>query len=128
MCVLIFVHVKWCCAHVRARKITRPKNVTVGANLHRLIYNLLIGIVFPIYFTISGSNRLFSPKFSKTDLGILLHLRWSSLQQLVTVEPTTNGQYLHVVAVISPCLLAKLKSDENGYALNVAKINYKNEN
>ena len=27
--------------------------VTVGANLHRLIYNLVIAIVFPTYFAIS---------------------------------------------------------------------------
>ena len=42
------------------------------------------------------------------------------MQKLVTVGPTTNGQYLHVVAVTPPCLLAKLKSDENGHALNMA--------
>ena len=42
------------------------------------------------------------------------------MQQLVTVGPTTNGQYLHVAAVTQPSLMAKLKSDENGYALNVA--------
>ena len=38
-----FVHVK----------LRVHKRVTVGANLYRLIYNLLIGIVFPIYFAIS---------------------------------------------------------------------------
>ena len=56
-------------------------------------------------------------KFSKTDLGILPYLRWSSLQQLVTMELTTNGQFLRVTAVTRSSLLAKLKSDENGHAL-----------
>ena len=59
-------------------------------------------------------------KFSKTDLGILLYLRWSPLQQLVMVGPTTNGKYWHVAVVTPPCLPAKLKSDEDGHALNVA--------
>ena len=59
-------------------------------------------------------------KFSKTNLGILAHLRWSSLQQLVTVGPTANGQYLHVAAVTRLSLMPKLKSDEKGYALNAA--------
>ena len=36
----MFVHAKLC-VH---------ETVTVGANLHRLIYNVLIDIVFPIYF------------------------------------------------------------------------------
>ena len=59
--------------------------------------------------------------FSKTDLGILLHLRWNSLRQLVMVRFTTNGQqYLHVAAETQPSLQAKLKSDENGHALKVA--------
>ena len=39
---------------------------------------------------------------------------------VASVEPTANEQYLHAVAVIPLCLLAKLKSDENGHALNVA--------
>ena len=51
-------------------------------------------------------------KFSKMDLGILVYLRWNSLQQLVTVGSSTNGQYLHVAAVARPSLLAKLKLDE----------------
>ena len=36
----MFMHVK---LHVH-------KTVTVGANLYHLIYNLLMGIVFPVYF------------------------------------------------------------------------------
>ena len=32
-------------------KLRVHKTVTVGANLHRLIYNLLIAIVFLTYFT-----------------------------------------------------------------------------
>ena len=59
------------------------------------------------------------PKFSKTDLGIFLYLRWCSLQQLVMVGPTTNGKYWHVAVLTPPCLLARLKLDENGHALNV---------
>ena len=59
-------------------------------------------------------------KFLKTILRILLYLRWNSLQQLVMVRPTTNGQYLHVAAGTRPSLVAKLKSDENGHVLNVA--------
>ena len=59
-------------------------------------------------------------KFSKTILRILLYLSWNSLQQLVMVRPTTNGQYLHVAAVTRPSLVAKLKSDENGHVLNAA--------
>ena len=59
-------------------------------------------------------------KFSKKDLGILPYLKWSSLQQLVTMGLTTNEQYLHVTAVTWSSLLAKLKSDENGHALRVA--------
>ena len=95
--------------------------------------------------------------YSKTDLGTLPGLRWSSLKQLVMVGFTTNGQlYLHVAAVTWLSLQAKLKSDENGHALKAAydffcqhtftffrkrqllsvsltfcfisKINYKNEN
>ena len=31
-----------------------------------------------------------------------------------------NGQYLHIAVVTRPCLMAKLKSDKNGYALNAA--------
>ena len=34
-------------------KLLALKMVTVGANLHRLIYNVLIDITFPIYFVIS---------------------------------------------------------------------------
>ena len=59
-------------------------------------------------------------KFSKTNLGILLYLKWSSLQQLVKVGPTTNGQYLHVAAVTRLSLMAKLKLDGNGYVFNAA--------
>ena len=44
-------------------------------------------------------------------------LRWSSLQQLVTVGFATKGQYLHVAAVILSSLLAKLKLDKNGHVL-----------
>ena len=44
---------KWFCTHDRIREIMCAKAVTVGANLHRSIYNLLIAIVFPIYFAIS---------------------------------------------------------------------------
>ena len=29
------------------------KRVMLGANLHRLIYNLLVAIIFPTYFAIS---------------------------------------------------------------------------
>ena len=59
--------------------------------------------------------------FSKTDLGILPCLRWSSLKQLVIVGFTTNEQsYLHVAAVIRPSLQRKLKFNENGLALKVA--------
>ena len=61
-------------------------------------------------------------KFSKTDLGILSDLRWSSMQQLVTVELTTNGQYLHVAVVTRSSLLANLKSDENGHVLKANRI------
>ena len=59
-------------------------------------------------------------KFSKMNLRILLYLRWSSLQKLVLEGPTMNGQYLHIAVVTRPCLMAKLKSDKNGYALNAA--------
>ena len=59
-------------------------------------------------------------KFSKMDLGILPYLKWSSLQQLVTLELTTSGQYLHVAVVTQLSLLAKLKSDENGHVLKAA--------
>ena len=41
------------------------------------------------------------------------------LQQLVMVGPTTNGKYWHVAVLTPPCLLARLKLDENGHALNV---------
>ena len=59
--------------------------------------------------------------FSKTDLGTLARLRWSSLQKLVMVGLTTNGhQYLHVAAVNQPSLKAELKLDENGHALKAA--------
>ena len=34
-------------------KLRVDKTLTVGANLHRLIYSLLIDIVFPTYFAIS---------------------------------------------------------------------------
>ena len=55
------------------------------------------------------------------DLGTLPHSRWNSLQRLVMVGFTTNGQYcLHVSAVTQPSLQAKLKSDENDHALKVA--------
>ena len=46
---LVFVYVKWFCAHVHARKII----VIVGINLNRLIYNALIDTVYPTYFPIS---------------------------------------------------------------------------
>ena len=59
-------------------------------------------------------------KFSKTDLGILPYLRWSSLQQLVTMGLKTNGQCLYVTAVTRSSLLTKLKLDENGHALKAA--------
>ena len=59
-------------------------------------------------------------KFSKTDLGILPYLKLTSLQQLVTVGLTTNGQYLHVAAVTRSSLLGKLKSDENSHVLKAA--------
>ena len=40
---------------------------------------------------------------------------WGSLQQLVTVGFTTNGQwYLHVSAVTRPSSQAKLRSNEKG--------------
>ena len=56
------------------------------------------------------------PIFSKTDLGTLSHLKWNSLQKLVMVGFTTNGQqYLDVAAVTQPSLQAKLKLDGNGY-------------
>ena len=45
-----FVHIKWLCAQVRATKLRMHKTVTVGINLHSLIYNLLIIIIFPIEF------------------------------------------------------------------------------
>ena len=58
-------------------------------------------------------------RFANADLGTLPHLRWNSLQQLVMVGFRTNGQqYLHVAVVTQPSLQAKLKSDENGLALN----------
>ena len=43
------------CTDFRARKMVLRMHikVTVGANLHRLIYNVLIDIVFPIYFDVS---------------------------------------------------------------------------
>ena len=59
-------------------------------------------------------------KFSKTGLGILPYLRWSSSQRLVTMGLTTNGQCLHVTPVTRLSLLAKLKLDENGHALKAA--------
>ena len=59
-------------------------------------------------------------KFSKTDLEILLYLRWSSLQQLVAVGLTSNGQYLHVAVVTQSTLLSKLKSNENGHVFKAA--------
>ena len=59
--------------------------------------------------------------FSKMDLGTQPHLIWSSLQQLVMVGFTTNGQkYLHVAAVTRLSIQLKLKSDENGHALKTA--------
>ena len=59
--------------------------------------------------------------FSEMDLGTLPYLSWSSLQQLVMVGLTTNGQqYLHVAAVTQPSLKANLKSEENGHALKAA--------
>ena len=66
-------------------------------------------------------------RFSKTHKGVLPHLRWSALQELVMVGFTTSGQqYLHVATVTRPSLQAKLKLDENGHALKVAsdKISY----
>ena len=59
-------------------------------------------------------------KFTKTNLGILPYLRWSSLQQLLMMGLTTNGQYLHDTAVTRSSLLAKLKSDENNYVSKAA--------
>ena len=59
-------------------------------------------------------------EFSKTDLEFLPYLRWSPLQQLVTVGLTANGQYLYIAAVTASSLLAKLKSDENSHALKAA--------
>ena len=47
---------KWFCTHDRAREIMCAKTVTVGANLHCLIHNLLIAIVFPTYFPSVDSN------------------------------------------------------------------------
>ena len=38
---------------LRAQRFCVHKKVTVGANLHCLILNVLIGIAFPIYFAIS---------------------------------------------------------------------------
>ena len=59
--------------------------------------------------------------FSKTDRGTLAHLRWRSLQRLVTVGLATNEHYyFHVAAVTGPSLLVKLKSDENCHALKAA--------
>ena len=64
-----------------------------------------------------------------SDTGTLPHLKWRSLQQLVTVESwkvtssdgfSNNEQYVHVAGVIWPSLLAKLKLDENDHVLKVA--------
>ena len=54
------------------------------------------------------------------NFAIFNYLKWSSLQQLVTLAPKTNGQYLHIAALTGTSLLAKLKSDENGHALKAA--------
>ena len=65
----------------------------------------------------------------KPDPGTLPHLRWSSLQQLVSVKTCKGLQLiglqpidsiLHVAAVTQPSLQTKLKTDENGHALKVA--------
>ena len=56
-------------------------------------------------------------KFSKTNLGILPYLRWSSLQQLAKVGLTTSGQYFHVTVVTPSSLLAKLRLDRSGHVL-----------
>ena len=58
--------------------------------------------------------------FLEMDLGTLPHLRVSSLQQLVMVGFTSNGQqYFHVTAVTGPSLQAKSKSDENSLDLKM---------
>ena len=67
-----------------------------------------------IDFHMKPDQFLHIVKFSKMDLGILPYLRRSSLQQLVTVGLTPNGQYLHLTAVTRLFLLANLKLHENG--------------
>ena len=57
--------------------------------------------------------------FSKTDLGTMPHLRWSSLQQLVIGNSSVYNQWT-VAAITQPPLQAKLKSDENGHVLKAA--------
>ena len=92
--------------------------------------------------------------FSKTDLGTLPHLRWSSLQQLVMVGFTTNEQYCSNSTIFSskikirwkwPCLEGSTRYDflfcrhvfiffQKRQLLSasltfcfILKINYKNE-
>ena len=62
-----------------------------------------------LVFTQNQTNFCAWQSFQR-HLGVLPYLRWSSLQQLVTMGLTTNGQYLHVTAVTQLSLLAKLKS------------------
>ena len=65
----------------------------------------------------------------KVDPGTLPHLRWSSLQQLVSVKTCKglhliglqpNDSILHVAVVTQPSLQTKLKTDKNSHALKVA--------
>ena len=59
--------------------------------------------------------------FPEIDLGTLPHLRISSLQRLVMVGFTSNGQqYFHVAVVTGPSLQAKAKSDDNSLDLMVS--------
>ena len=46
-------------------KLREHKTVTVGANLYRLLYNLLIGIVFPYIFCYQLTLKNFSRGFAQ---------------------------------------------------------------
>ena len=62
LCALIFLHVKSFWTQVRARKLRVHKIVTVGANLHRLIYNLVIAIVFSLHILQSVNSKKYQSR------------------------------------------------------------------
>ena len=89
----ICVHGFSFCANVCSRKIALHETISVGANICGLIYNVLIDIVFPVYFVnkLSDEDLLNTNGFCCIIVILLYH---------ITCD--TTGKFAREVGEIGP--------------------------